>query len=281
MPYVRDFADDPLAKRVYLVLFGPGKIGKTRAALGLVTEHKQYVFLLSVDGGILYVRQNPGLFKGKLGAYVEKGPWTLRSARANLNEVRTRVEAAAKKGVAPEKIWVVLDTVTHLQTALLAEARKVVVNKGHGKELAAINDEYEREMVTQVDYQVNLGHMAEIADMLVGMPCNVVVNCLEKAESKGREKTGVVLPALSGGAYTRILGDADAVLHIETRGSDTDKERFFKTFVQGGDSGDRSGNLEAIEPADLKHIQNKMLGLGSSSNTEEDQQAGNAEASPS
>lgn len=278
MPLVRDFEDDPLAKRIYVVVFGPGKIGKTRAALDLVTKHKQYVYLLSIDGGILHVRQNPKLFKGKLGIFVETGPWTLRSTRNNLREAHARVVATAKKGVPPEKIWVVLDTATHLQTAMLVESRKIVVAKGHGKELAAMNDEYEREMVTQVDYMVNLGHMGEIADALVGMPCNVVVNCLDKAETKGRDKTGVMLPALSGGAYTRITGDADAVLRLQKDGD----ERVFRTFVQGGDSGDRSGNLDPTEPADLKHIQTKMLGLSDDQDSaSEESPAGNQEASPS
>ena len=273
MPFVRDFEGDELAQRVYLVLFGPGKIGKTRSALALVTDHNQYVFLLSVDSGILYVRQNPKLFKGKLGVYTEKGPWTLKRTRDNLKETTSRVKALMEK-VPAEKVWVVLDTATHLQTALLAEARRVVVKKGHGRELASISDEYEREMVTQVDYQVNLGHMAEVADALMGMPCNVVVNCLEKAETKGRDKTGVMLPSLSGGAYTRIMGDADAVLRME---SSEDGERIFKTFVQGSDSGDRSGNLDRIEPADLKHIQRKMLGVSDTvSERPENAEAGTA-----
>lgn len=276
MPFVRDFEDDPLAKRVYLVVFGPGKIGKTRSVLALVTEHSQYVFLMSVDGGILHVRQNPKLFKGKLGTYIEKS-WTLKNARKNLSDAGARVKALTDKGVPPEKIWVVLDTATHLQTTLLAEARKVVVGKGHGKELASMSDEYEREMVTQVDYQVNLGHMAEIADALAGMPCNIVVICLDKAETKGRDKTGVMLPALSGGAYTRITGDADAVLRLVKEGD----ERVFRTFVAGGDSGDRSGNLDPSEPADLKHIQRKMLGLDTGNESEQSSGDENAEASPS
>lgn len=280
MPFLKDLGADPLSSRVYLVLFGPGKIGKTRAALNLVTDHKQLVYILSVDRGLLYAFQNPKLFKGRLGAYVESGAWTLRTTRKNLADVRARIDAKVRDGVNPGRLWVVVDTITHLQTAMLAEARHVQVSGGHGKEMAKLADEYEREMVTQVDYMVNLGHMSEIADALVGMPCNVVVNALEKAETKGRDKTGVMLPALSGGAYTRILGDADAVMHLET---DKEGDRFFKTFVQGSDSGDRSGNLERTETADLMHIRNKMLGLDKVSDeaTGTNESPANEEASPS
>lgn len=262
MPLVRDFEDDPLSKRVVLLVFGPAKIGKTLTALNLVTESRDFVILISVDHGAFQVRQNPGAYKGRL---LRSDADNLVELRRDFKEAKLTVQRLFKQKVDAARIWVVLDTVTHLQTSLMKEARKVAVrNESNELKQGSMGEEYLREMTIQVDYLVNLGHMAEVMDELLSFPCNVVLNALDKEESKRvgdkSVKTGRTVPSISGSQVTsRVLGDVDAILEIREL---QDGARVFRTFVDGSTrGGDRSGRLDKFEPLDLKHVREKMLGL--------------------
>lgn len=262
MPFIRNFEDDPLKERVYSLIYGPPKIGKTYAVLDLIKKHGDYVVMLSFDRGDFAVRQDPETYKGKM---VRANPATLGEIRDDLKEAGFIVNKLAKKGIPRSSIWLVMDTMTHAQTILLAEARKINIKNPHTRDGRT---EYVRDATTQVDYMVNLGHMNEIADALASMKCNVIVITLEKNEilHGRRDKTSNMIPALSGQAYTRFLGDADVILRmVEEKG-----ERYFSLSGQSGScvGGDRSGKLDIREPADIKHIQQKMLGAKQAKKTE-------------
>lgn len=243
--------------RLYLLVYGKAKVGKTRSFLDVVKDHGHYMVLVSTDRGLLYVDTNSQAFEGKLAvAY----PRDLKDIRKALAEGRKRVERLMKKGVAPERIWFVIDNISHLQQRLMKEARKVQVEGNSKSGRGQIQDSYEREMTTDVDYGVNLGHMVEIADELDTLPCNVGVIALEKdqyvGDGRDRKASGKQIVAMSGQPANRFAGDADAILQMCR-----DKKGVAYFAIHGtGSGGDRSGNLEKVEPADLTYIASKMRG---------------------
>lgn len=251
MSFISNF-DDGRIDRVYLHIFGAPKIGKTTAVLDLVEHSRDFVILISMDRGHrMRVAQNPALFNKRLAVAT---PSTLQELREDLRVAKFKVDKAASQGVDRRRIWVCLDTITHTQILLMSEARKINVKNPSSQDR---RDEYIRDATTEVDYMVNLGHMSEVADTMVSMPCNSIVLALEKEQSVQRKKTGVMIPAISGQSFTRFMGDADAILRIRADHG----ERVIEPFVDGELTGDRSGNLAPEEPMDLKRIQQKMLGV--------------------
>ena len=252
MGFTKNFESDPLGERIYVLVHGEPKIGKARLVLDLVKRHGDFVVLLSLDKGTLAVRQEPLVYKGKLAIAYPNG---LREIRADMREAQTTIAKLAKK-VSRANIWVVLDTVTHLQSRLIAEARKINVSNPDAKDT---REDYVRDAVVEVDWGINLAHMSEIADFLVNVKANVVVTALSKRERVKREETGRDVPALSGQSYSRFMGDADAILHLK---ADKEGARFLEVTAGDALNGDRSGNLDEREPANLKLIQRKMIGWG-------------------
>ena len=248
-----NFEDQPLAERVYLHIFGPPKIGKTKLVLDLVEKEKNVVLMLSTDGGWrMQVAQNRSGFSKRL--YVADAN-DLTDIREGLRVMRMKAENGVRK-LDPSSVWFVFDTVTHAQTKLMEEARKINIKNPGAKDH---REEFVRDATTEIDWGVNLGHMGEIANALVGMPCNVIAVSLEKEQSVNRSKTGTMIPAISGQSGSRFLGDADAVLRLE---QGEDDERVLIPYIDGNLRGDRSGNLGEVEPANLANIRDKMLGLG-------------------
>jgi hypothetical protein len=253
MAFVRDFTVDPYADRVYLLIFGAQKIGKTHLLLDLVRNHGQALILFDVDRGAFEVRKDPKSFRGRL---VKSDAMSLRDLRKDLRGAIPIVEKAARK-LGRENTWIAFDTVTQAQTKLISEARMVNVKNPDARDP---RDEFIRDAVIEVDWNINLGHMSELADALLDMRCNVVVTAHSRSEKSGRKETGRNIPALSGQSYNRFLGDADALLELN---SFKDGERYLSPFIFGSDvGGDRSGNLtDPSYPADLTFIRKTMLGL--------------------
>ena len=251
MGFKKNFETDPLGERIYVLVHGEPKIGKTRMVLDLVKKQGDYVVMLSMDKGTLAVRQEPHLYKGKLTIAEPDG---LREIRSDMKEAQTIVGRLVRGGVARSKIWVVLDTVTHLQSKLIAEARKINVKNPSSKDS---REDFVRDAVIEVDWGINLAHMSEVADFLTNVKANVVVLSLSKKERSGRNETGRHIPSISGQSYTRLLGDADVILHMKEDAG----ERFLSLGDAGSLGGDRSGRLGVTEPANLKHIQQKMIGV--------------------
>jgi hypothetical protein len=248
------FADEG---RLYLLIYGEPKVGKTRAVLDMVKDHGHYMVLMSSDRGLLYVNHHPKAFEKRLAvAY----PRNLKDVRKTLKEAQKKVAKLLAAGVPPQKIWLVVDNITHLQQRLMKEARKVQVEGNSASGRGSIDTEYRREMTTDVDYGVNLGHMVEIADELDTVNCNVCVIALAKAEytagRNDRKATGKKIIDMSGQPARRFAGDADAIMLMDR---DKSGAAFFKIHGSGS-GGDRSGYLEALEPADLLYIVSKMHG---------------------
>lgn len=264
MAFTKKFSEDPLRNRVYLLVHSDPKVGKTHMVLDLVRKHGNYVMLYSFDEGTFEVRQDPEAFEGKLA--IAK-PTTLAALRTDMHEGSMMVERLVKSGVPRWKIWVVIDTATHLQQRLMVEARSVNVKNPDARDSRR---EIVRDAVTEVDYNVNLAHMTEVANWASMLPCNIVINAISKEEFVERRKTGRVLPALSGQSAVRFMGDADAILWLER--NDKDVRSLSCDQATGGD---RSGKLESKEPADLMHILHRMLGRDLTSESKPELRADN------
>lgn len=253
---VSDLAKDPYGGRVVLLLYGEEKIGKTTTILNMVPKGN-LLYLMSFDRGTMKIRLDPKLYQNRtLLAY----PDGLKDIRDELEVFRERVKKAVAN-VGADKVWVVLDTVTDMQDQLLSEARKMDVKQVSLKAAQkkdAGDDEFMRDMTTQLDYGINLAHMAETVNRVLGMPCNVIFVALERTdkENKNRPRIG---PRLSGQSYGLVVGKADAILRMTIGEGGA---RFFQCSPSSEfKAGDRSGNLAAVEPADLPALRTKMLGL--------------------
>jgi len=265
MAFQKKFSEDPLRNRVYLLVHSEPKVGKTHMVLDLVRKHGDYVMLFSFDKGTFEVRKNPKVYESKL-AIAE--PTTLKALRDDMHEGSMLIEKLVKAGIPRWRIWAVMDTVTHLQNRLMTEARQIDVRNPNPKDSRR---DYVRDATTEVDYNINLTHMSEIANYLSSLPCNIVVTSLSREEYVDRKKTGKVVPAISGQSGLRFAGDADAILYLDR---DKEGKRWLECDSETG--GDRSGMLNKFEPADLKVIAEKMT----DGHVEEPASAGSLPAGP-
>lgn len=249
MAFTKKFTEDPLRNRVYLLVHSEPKVGKTHMVLDLVRKHDNYVVLFSFDEGTFEVRREPQVYEGKLAL---AKPTSLRALREDMHEASMLIERLVKNGVPRWNIWAVVDTLTHLQNRLMTEARQISVKNPDARD---VRRDFVRDATTEVDYNINLTHMSEVANYLSSLPCNVIINSLSREEYVERRKTGRVLPAITGQSALRFNGDADAILYLNR---DDDGNRWLECDTETG--GDRSGKLGKREPADLIAISNKMLG---------------------
>jgi hypothetical protein len=226
-------------------MFGPPKIGKTRILLNLV-KRGDYVAMISTDHGTLEIYRNPSEYQGRL---IAAEVYTLQDMRKALEEGKTTVRKLIQNGIPAHKIWVCIDTLTHLQITLLTEARRISLKNPDSKN---DHDEYVRDITTQADWGINLGLMSECANMINSYPCNIVSTSLERESRTTRRPE----PSISGQSRDRFLGDADVILRIVC---DQDNKRKFHTSVLAG-AGDRSGVLDEIEEPDLMVIRDKIFG---------------------
>ena len=228
--------------------------------LDQTTDH--VVYLMSVDKGNKRISMAAEKYGGRMALDF---PTRLKEFRKSINEVAQRAGAvAAKRGAG--KVWVVVDTVTHMQMFLMAEARTFDVkesNKPSGKAPSQPPGEdeiYVRDMTTRADYNINLTHMVELSNQILKIPCNIVFMALEKQFKS--EKTGneVTMVALSGQSKDKILGDSDIIARMVEGGGGS---RVFITAPGNGvEAGDRNGKLGTSEPADLLKMYNKIYGTG-------------------
>lgn len=256
MGFTKKFSEDPLKDRVYLLVHSEPKVGKTHMVLDLIRKHGHFVIMLSFDSGTFEVRQNPESFEGKLAIAT---PSSLQQLRDDMHEGTMMVEQLVRKGVPRSNIWVCIDTVNAMQGKLMIEARKINVKNPDARDS---RKEFVRDAVTEVDYNVNLAHMGEVADWLSQVRCNVVINSISKEEYVERKKTGKVIPAITGQSAIRIAGDADAIVCLDR---DREGRRWISCDLESG--GDRSGRLHAREEADLVRIRDRMLGRTTDSST--------------
>jgi hypothetical protein len=245
----RDFSQ-PLSARLVFMVFGRPKIGKTRLALDLAKKG-QYVMMISCDRGARFeLHRNSKDYQGHVALAEVSG---LAEFRKALGELKVNIGRLVKAGIPAGKIWVVVDTLTHMQAQLLQEARRIDQKNPGAVEKS--REDFLRDFTTQVDWGINLTLMGEQSDAMLALPCNVVYIALEKTE-KPKGQSEKPAPAMSGQSKERFLGDSDVILHM-TRGND--KELQLETSYAGG-AGDRTGLLDPIEPPDLLAIYNKVYG---------------------
>lgn len=249
MAFTKKFSEDPLRNRVYLLVHSEPKVGKTHMVLDLVRNHGDYIVLFSFDEGTFEVRKEPEVYESKLA--IAK-PTSLKGLRDDMHEGAMIVERLVKAGVPRWRIWAVVDTVTHMQNRLMVEARQINVKNPDARD---IRRDFVRDATTEVDFNINLTHMSEVANFLASLPCNIVVNALSREEYVERKKTGRVLPAITGQSSLRFCGDADAILYLNR---DNEGRRWLE--CDGETGGDRSGMLDKREPANLRALAAKMLG---------------------
>ncbi len=256
MAFTKKFTQDPLRDRCYLLVHSVPKAGKTHMVLDLVKKG-HFVILFSFDGGTFEVRQDPATYEGRLAIST---PTDLAELREDMAEAKKMISRLfSKNGIPKSKIWVCIDTVTAMQQRLMAEARKINIKNPDARDS---RKEFVRDATTEVDYNINLTHMSEIADFCATVEANVVVNALSKEEYNERRKTGRVNPAITGQSGIRFSGDADAILCLEV-----DREGARKILCDTETGGDRSGHLSREEPADLVAICEKMIGRPSAGNS--------------
>lgn len=235
-------------QKLKILLFGRPKVGKTWTVLKLA-ESGDYVLLISTDQGCAKVYQHPEKYKTAKVAEVS-GLFEIREA---LLEVRELVHKGIKKDIPAKRMWVVVDTITHLQSKVLTEGRSISARFATAKDRKHLPDDYVRDMLTQIDWGINLALMSEVADSLVTLPCNLIYIALEKMENRG---PSIPVPVISGQSRERFLGDADIILRMV----ESEKgKREFKVSSSDG-SGDRFDVLNTTEPADLHYIQKKVFG---------------------
>ena len=259
MPFITNHEQDPHRGRLTYLIYGWWKTGKTSLLLRMLKEHSdQVVYLLSADKGDKQVSLTPRAFPTLAIAR----PTTLGEWRADVKEVADRVDRLiSQKKRKAHNIWVAVDTISHCQVQLLAESRKLAVSVARsGKGRIESDDEYVRDALTQVDYNVNLGHMAEITNALGRLPCNVVYIALERREKsdEGANPKGFATPSLSGQALDKIAGDADVVARLVA--DDAGKRTLHIAPGSMWTAGDRTGRLSATEPADIWALHQKWLG---------------------
>jgi hypothetical protein len=232
-------------QRLSLLLFGVPKIGKTRVILNIVKQG-DYVVLISTDHGTLEVYRNPTLYESRLGVAEVYGLSDMRDA---LRECKETVQKVIKAGIGANRVWACLDTVTHLQIMLLAEARKISLRNPDSKDT---RDEFVRDITTQADWGINLGLMSEVANMLNSYPCNIINVALERENRTTKRPE----PSISGQSGDRFKGDADVLIRMVY---EKGEGRKFLTSAHEG-AGDRSGVLNEVEEPDLIAIRNKIFG---------------------
>jgi hypothetical protein len=178
-----------------------------------------------------------------------------------VRETGMKVRKLIKAGIEPSKIWVVVDTLTHLQYQFLQEARKIDQKDPSHSDRS--KEDFVRDFTQQIDWGINLTLMGELADDLNMLPANKLYIALEKSITPKNQPERCV-PAISGQSKERFTGDADAILHLVMDGN----ERSLQTgFADGG--GDRYSRLAAQEPVDLTHIHDKIFGVEASAEAAE------------
>jgi len=236
-----------LEKRLTMLVYGRSRVGKTTRILEVA--EKDLVWVLSTDNGLSAALRQPGKYTGRLFVSTDK---KLSDVRATLIGFRRDIEAR-KETIPLQRMWVVIDTLTHLQTHFLNESRKVAVaTKGVAN--PKVSDLYIRDATTQVDYGIVGSWITEVCEMVLAIPCNIVFICMEKYEDK------IATPQLVGSSVEYVKGLCDVISRLVVSEDDS---RVLICANNGGpqEVGFRGepNLLEAVEPANFRHIRSKYL----------------------
>ncbi len=244
--------------RMTMILYSPPRVGKTTALLK-IPESGEWLYMLAADKGIRHAVEHASKYKRMM---VSTGTGLL-DVRNTIKDIDGRVRRAIEeRGRDPRKIWVAVDTITHLQMYLLNECRTVTVKKGGGGRGPRVSDSMVRDAVTQMDYGINLGWMTELVGSLLDIPCNVVFTALERKE----DKTHVAYPALVGQSAQKVMGDCDVIARLTS--DETGNRSLICANSGTAQAGFRGDRLEEVEPADLVHLRDKFLAVNTQTEEE-------------
>lgn len=247
---VTDLEKDPFQGQLVIGIYGGPKVGKTTAILDLA-RNGQIVIVFSIDRGLKRVQMNRKDFQGKLfPVYImptdAEEEADKREGRAfsftrylykSIYQVKEQfLPMLARKGVSLERIWMVIDTYTHLQAQLLHDGSEAQIEKAQvvrplnvkkdGKQQeSAENEEQQRvysELTNQPEWGANLSVLTKVMEYLYDAGCNIVLLALEK-EQKTEGRQSKMGPAVQGASYSRFVGDVDILLHLEAQ---SDGRRF-------------------------------------------------------
>lgn len=265
--FVSDLNDDPFRNQFVVGIYGGAGVGKTELVLDLA-RGRQFVYLLSIDRGTARARRDPARFKGRLlTAYMLPMPeevaedaglgrapsFTRTVYRRIVSIVDERVPLLLAKGVPAASIWIVVDTISHLQTRLLHEGQEAQIAAAQvmtfranakGKE-SKLPEHVQSELLMQPEWGANLAVMTGISDYLMRSPVNLVFIFMEKVD-RTPNQTPKAMPAIQGASYQRYTGDVDVLLHMT---AEVDGSRVLRTRpTPKWEAKDRFGTLpEKIE----------------------------------
>ncbi len=257
-----NFHSDPYGSRLVGLIYGRQKIGKTTAALNLIRHGCRLIFF-SYDRGVRPAFQQLGfsddeakkmlVFYPGVTADGIRTPDVVKDTKAELAHAGERAAQMIKKGLSPSKLWLIFDTFSHFQARALSEARRIVI----GQQSASRVDRDVRDAITQVDYNVNLGQMRDVIDIALSIPCNILFICHEKVDRELRDKPRAH-PNLIGATYGHLVGDVDYCFRMVIENG----KRVFHTKPEDDEeAGHRLGHLEAVEPADIWAVYQKMTAI--------------------
>lgn len=251
--FVKDFGEDPYVNQFVLGIFGVPGCGKTSAVADLA-KVGQFVFLVSIDRGLARIRQRAAEYnvgKRLLPVYImptqeeaiedhQKGlpPSFTRYLYRRLSQIRDKVYDLMGKGVHPSKIWICIDTVTHMQKAMLSESQEGVIDQAH-----VPVDHKARivsELTTSPEWNANAAVMGRVGDYLMKIPVNIVYLYLQRQDKDHKDKVRYV-PDVQGGSLTKYLGDMDVLLY--NRIGSENRRTFYAQTCPTWEAKDRFGVL--------------------------------------
>jgi len=230
-----------------MLLYGGYRVGKTELVLKLL-DGDEILYYFSVDKGIRTLQFRPDEQRARVLVSTET---TYNNLLDDVNDVNNRV--LQHTGVKNDgwRRWIVVDTLTHMQSNFLAEGRKVQLSGSGGPR---IKTEKQRDYVVQTDWGINQAWMTEIMQTLIRIPCNVIFIALEDRD----KNSGLPGPMLQGATLGRSCGACDIIARL-VRDGDSDRRLLQTSRGQGIEGGVRGWELGDVEPADLALIRDKFL----------------------
>lgn len=231
-----NLANDPFHDRLIVGIYGTAGSGKSTLALDLA-KAGECVYLFSFDYGYGRAAKDPSKYKRLLPIVIEGTPeevvrdaaegcppsFTRTLYRRMAEVVEVRIPALMAKGVPASSIWIVLDTVSHMQSRLLHEGQMEQIRQGANTTFRAGKGDDGRagklpewvrsELLTTPEWGANLSIMGGIADFLMQSKANLLYLFLEKGDRNVKDQVRVV-PAVQGASYQRYTGDVDVLLWL-------------------------------------------------------------------